>query len=336
MIPHPDSRASSRTVVILHNAVSDASSPDERDVLDQAEAIECALGELGFRTVRIGLGLDLTAAVSALRDKAPLFAVNLVESLDARGCLIHVGPALLTAMRIPYTGGPLDAIFNTSNKLTGKRILALAGLPTPDWIEAEGIAARHVEPGRYIIKSVWEHASVGLDDTSIVTGDIASIRQDMASRRDRLGGLCFAERFIDGREFNIGMLTTGGVPEVLPPAEIDFVGYDDGKPKMVGYQAKWDESSFEYHNTVRKYAFAETDGRLLEELADLSRACWDLFHLKGYARVDFRIDSDGKPWILEINANPCLSKDAGFAAALQRAGISYTEAIRRIVSDLNV
>lgn len=335
MISDRHSKAANRTVAILHNAVTDASSLDERDVLDQAEAIESSLEELEYRTVRIGLNLDLGAAAVALRAATPLFAVNLVESLDAKGCLIHTGPALLTALRIPYTGGPLDAIFNTSNKLTAKRILDLAGLPTPDWIEAEGDAVRHSESGRYIIKSVWEHASVGLDDTSIVSGDIGSIREAMMQRRDRLGGLCFAERFIDGREFNIGMLVRDGMPEVLPAAEIDFVGYDDGKPKMVGYQAKWDEASFEYRNTVRKYEFTEADGTLLDELTALSHACWSLFRLKGYARVDFRIDSKGRPWILEINANPCLSKDAGFAAALQRAGISYTDAIQRIVSDLN-
>jgi D-alanine-D-alanine ligase len=49
--------------------------------------------------------------------------------------------------------------------------------------------------------------------------------------------------------------------------------------------------------------------------------------------VDFRIDAAGRPWILEINANPCLSPDAGFAAALQASGVSYPAAIARILTD---
>ena len=49
--------------------------------------------------------------------------------------------------------------------------------------------------------------------------------------------------------------------------------------------------------------------------------------------MDFRIDAAGAPWILEVNANPCLSPDAGFSAALERAGIPFGEAVRRIVAD---
>jgi len=65
----------------------------------------------------------------------------------------------------------------------------------------------------------------------------------------------------------------------------------------------------------------------------LARKCWIVFGLRGYVRVDFRVDRDGQPWILEINTNPCISPDAGFAAALAQAGIPYEEAIRRIVED---
>ena len=53
--------------------------------------------------------------------------------------------------------------------------------------------------------------------------------------------------------------------------------------------------------------------------------------LRGWARVDFRVDGSGRPCILEVNANPCLSPDAGFAAGLERAGIAYPDAIARIV-----
>jgi len=61
---------------------------------------------------------------------------------------------------------------------------------------------------------------------------------------------------------------------------------------------------------------------------------WDLFGLKGYARIDLRVDENGNPWILEINANPCLSPDAGFYAATQKAGYLFPAVMNRIIEDI--
>ena len=73
--------------------------------------------------------------------------------------------------------------------------------------------------------------------------------------------------------------------------------------------------------------------RLAERLHRVALDCWALFRLDGYARVDFRVDERGRPWVLEVNANPCLSPDAGFAAALAEAGIGYEAAVARLVDD---
>ena len=84
---------------------------------------------------------------------------------------------------------------------------------------------------------------------------------------------------------------------------------------------------------MRRFDFATADAQLLAELERLAAACWRGFGLAGYARVDFRVDGDGRPWILEANSNPCLAPDAGFAATLGRAGLSYEDGIARIVDD---
>ena len=73
--------------------------------------------------------------------------------------------------------------------------------------------------------------------------------------------------------------------------------------------------------------------RFVEQLGEIALRCWDVFQLRGYARVDFRVDASGQPWVLEINANPCISPDAGFAAALAERGIPYSAAIRRIIAE---
>lgn len=182
--------------------------------------------------------------------------------------------------------------------------------------------------GDWIVKSVWEHASVGLGDDSVLRGVTAA---EVAAR---LPEGFFAERYVEGREFNVALLTGAQGPETLPPAEIVFEAYPEGKPRIVGYPAKWDAASFEYAHTVRRFADPAADGPLLAEMTRLARRCWEVFGLGGYARVDFRVDADGRPWILEVNANPCLAPDSGFAAMLAQAGIDYGAAMERIVSEV--
>jgi D-alanine-D-alanine ligase len=187
----------------------------------------------------------------------------------------------------------------------------------------------------WIIKSVWEHASIGLDEKSLVEGVTPEMAFSLlASRASRLGGSCFAERFIDGREFNLTLLAGPKEVQVMPPAEIVFEDYGADMPRIVDYAAKWEKNSFAYQHTVRRFDFPPGDQPLLAALAVLARRCWEAFGLGGYARVDFRVDADGRPWVLEVNANPCLSPDAGYAAALAQAGLPFTEAVRRIMGDV--
>jgi D-alanine-D-alanine ligase len=352
------------TIAIVHNAVTDPARPDEADVLVQVAAVSRALTGLGYHPVPVSCDLNLAALKTALEDIRPLGVFNLVESLENRGSLIHVVPALLDALAVPYTGCPAPAVYATSHKVMAKERLHLAGLPIPAWInpfpadmpwqggmnpEADrstgagsngnGHARNSTVPRNqdiddclWIIKSVWEHGSLGLETENLVTGTARSVARLLKTRATNLGGACFAEQFIAGREFNLSLLGTRSGVRMLPPAEILFPDTPDGRPAMVGFRAKWDEASQEYHNTPRRFNFSPADTPLLRELDTLARSSWHLFHLAGYARVDFRVAPDGRPFILEINTNPCLSPDAGFAAALDRAKISYTDAIHQMVT----
>ncbi len=327
-------------VVVAHNRVSDAGPADEQDVLVQADAVRRALGALGHEVAALPCDLNLARAADALRSHGPALVFNLTESLDGRGRLIHMFPELLDALNIAYTGANADAMRLTSNKVLAKERMAAAGLPTPDWQGPHPPAVPFplfrgpcaaAENRAWIIKSVWEHASIGLDNDSVIHNpSTEELENAMQRRAPLLGGACFAEAFVAGREFNLAMLSDGDEPEVLPPAEIIFNGFGPSRPRIVGYRAKWEVDSPEYRNTPRRFDFPPEDEALLACLDSLALECWAVFGLRGYARVDFRVDEAGNPWILEINANPCLSPDAGFAAALDRAGISFTEAVRRI------
>lgn len=327
-------------VSIVHNSITQDDGPDATDVMVQVAAVCDALVQLGYSVDVLACSLNLEQISARLRETKTELVFNLVESLDGHGRLIHLFPALLEALRLPYTGSSAAAIATTSNKTEAKEVLRHAGLPTPDW--AGPIPADEekiwgiVNDSFWIVKSLWEHASLGMDADSVVRpGSAEELFSILRQRVAGLGGACFAEQFIEGREFNIALLAGDSGPEVLPPAEILFEDFGSRMPRIVDYSAKWDETSFAYRHTPRCFDFKEEDSPLLEKLVKISKQCWHLFNLKGYARVDFRIDHAGRPWILEVNANPCLSPDAGFAAALERAGLSFTEAVRRIVEDIH-
>jgi ribosomal protein S18 acetylase RimI-like enzyme len=182
------------------------------------------------------------------------------------------------------------------------------------------------------VKSVWEHGSVGIDDDGIVADARAAARL-LAERAAARGGEWFAEGFVEGRELNVALLAGPGGPEVLPIGEIRFQDWPAGKPRIVNYAAKWQADSFEYGHTPRAFDLPPEDAPLLAELGRLALACWRLFDLRGHARVDFRVDGAGRPWVLEVNANPCISPESGFVAMLEEAGIGYDQAIARIVAD---
>ena len=315
-------------VAIFHGAVAPGAAPDEQDVLVEVATVGAALAALGYRPMPLPLGLDLAAAGRRLARLKPDFVFNLVESLEGQGRLIHLAPSLLDSLGLAYTGSGAEAIYVTSNKPLAKRLLRGAGIATPDWAAA-GELPRF--PGPYIVKSVWEHASIGLEDGSVID-DIGDIPVLIEQRRQRLGGEWFVEAFVEGREFNLSLLGGSQGMELLPPAEMCFVGFPPGKPRIVNYAAKWDEHSFEFHATPRRFDFGAEDGDLLKRLAATAEACWRLFELRGYARVDCRVDERGEVQVLEVNINPCLSPDAGFAAAAARAGLDLPANVARLVA----
>ncbi|MCF8065483.1 MAG: hypothetical protein K9K36_09580, partial [Desulfarculaceae bacterium] len=225
------------------------------------------------------------------------------------------------------------AMLVTSHKLLAKRALARAGLPTPAWRAPIGKGHGEHE-GSWLIKAVWEHGSLGIDDESLVpAGRPRRLSKALAAKQAQVGGPCFAEAYIEGREFNLALVAGPGGVRLLPPAEILFEGYASGQLRVVGYRAKWEAASYEYHHTPRCFEFPDCDRALLDRLRDLAHACWKLFDLRGWARVDFRVDRRGNPWILEVNANPCLAADAGFSAAASQAGLDQAAVVADILAD---
>jgi len=300
-------------IAVLHQHVPDDALPDERDVLDEATCVARALESLGHTVEIWPCTLDLIALEKRLPSVDLFF--NLVETLGGTGRLIHLVPGVLEARGATFTGNSSTALMLTGNKPLTKRVLAGAGVPVAPAFHA----------GRYIVKPAWEDASLGIDDEAVVDS-----LAEAEARVSSLGPGFFAEAYIPGREINVALIESPDGPQVLPIAEIVFDGDWSAKPRIVGYACKWEPDSFEYKNTRR--IFPPDEGALFDRIRAIARDCWRALELEGYVRVDLRVTEDGQPFVLEINANPGIAPDSGFAGSLEAAGIRYEDAVARLVA----
>ena len=310
-------------IPVVHAATR--TRPDEIDTILAAEAVARALNALGYGAEVVGLEGDLKG-LDALPARSPLAVFNLVDAIGGDARLAPMVPARLDVLGLRYTGASTSAWLDTLSKIGTKLKLAHAGLPTPDWSD-DGTG---LDPdARVIVKPVWEHGSLGMDSASVVPG--AAAAQAILERTRRWNAEHFAETFIEGREFNVSLLETHDGVRVLPIAEILFEGFGASDAKIVGYDAKWEPETAAYAGTPRRFGVEDHEPWLAGALTRYALACWSLFRVSGYARIDFRLARDGRPYILEVNMNPCLTPDAGFAAA-REAGLAYDELIAAIVA----
>jgi D-alanine-D-alanine ligase len=312
---------SGRRVAILVPPENPAAPADQADTFLQAREIAACLAALGDDAITLAFGPDQEATAAALRRYNPAVVVNLVEDLPEGSDQLQLVPAFLARSGLRFTGASAPALAALADKRAMKAALRRAGLPTP--AEAAG------PDGRLIVKSAIEHASIGLDAASVVSG-MAAAAVLIAARQAQFGGAWFAEAYVAGREFNVSLIETPAGPRVLPIAEIRFLAAGNG-PHIVGYAEKWAEGSIAYAETPRVFPEAPADRKLLAELARLAVAAWGLFGLAGYARLDFRVDGAGRPFIVDVNANPCLARDAGFCAAAGRVGLDQTAVVAHLI-----
>ena len=190
-------------VAILYGKVSSDGPEDELDTLDEVKLVRESLATLGYASFEVPVTLDLHDAVAKIKSIDPLVVFNLVESLEGMDSLIYLMPATLDAAGIRYTGCTAESIVITTNKLIAKNVYKLMGLPTPEWhVRTESNAGKVPFAPPYIVKSVWEHASRNLNDASVF--DAADALDDLLARTE---GEVFVEAFVDGREFNVTMLS---------------------------------------------------------------------------------------------------------------------------------
>jgi D-alanine-D-alanine ligase len=315
-------------VLILHSDVPPDAPADEQDTLWTVDAVKEALISRGHDIACAAFAPSPAHLRGLLSAHKPDVVFNLTESVFGLGQFAIMAAQMLEMCGVPFTGNPGGAMALAGDKPLTKSFLRTLDLPTADWSLApdwKGLQANR----KYVVKHATEDASVGLDDGSVVLGaDVAARAAQSAAKH---GGRWFAETYLPGREFNVSAIEIDGKPRVLPIPEMHFVNWAEGRVRLVSYAAKWDESSPDLENTARGFGIDQKDTVLAGALRGLVERVWTLFGLRGFARVDFRLDDDGRPMILELNPNPCLESGAGLAAAALEAGLSYADLVETIL-----
>ena len=88
-----------------------------------------------------------------------------------------------------------------------------------------------------------------------------------------------------------------------------------------------EDTSLGFEHIKAKYEIAPADIPMVARLEVIARQCWQVFGLSGYARVDFRIDGQGNPWVLEVNGNPSFY---GFYHIANNLGIPFPSIVEHI------
>lgn len=308
-----------KIALLFDGASALAKSPDLL-ILGTVEAVERSLATEGNHIVRIPVYGDGRWIERVRRGKFDL-AFNVCEGID--GVAAYESPVIsvLELLGIPYTGSSSYTTALCLHKHVVNGILERAGLPVPRWTTIRRGSSLQSVGFPSICKPAAEDASLGVEQRSVVrtTRALTARVAAMLERWDEV----LVQRYVDGREINVGILGD----TVLPISEIDFGAMPRGRWRIVTYQSKWAVGSEEDVGTVPRCP-AELPPKLAAEVRRVALAAWKVVGGEGYGRVDMRIDAAGQPWVLEVNANPDIAPDAGFARMAEVAGIEYSALVR--------
>jgi D-alanine-D-alanine ligase len=321
-------------IAILHNRdhqllEEDPGREAREDVVRVAAALQEALSGGRREVALVPVDGDVLGIGRALESEQADVVVNLCESLaaDARGEMVV--PALLDLMGLAYTGSSALSLGLSLHKNKAKELLRARDVPTPDFCVVDSVAdvvAINL-PFPLIVKPSREDASMGIDFDSVVN-DRAALGKAVARVVRTFRQPALVERFIDGREIYVPLL--GNRPRrALPLTEISFGAAFEGRPRVLGYTAKWDATSPECIDSPSKPV--NLSAPLERRCVEIALAAFDALECRDYGRVDLRIDASGQPYVIDINPNCDLHPQSGFARAASSAGIAYADLALHLV-----
>jgi D-alanine-D-alanine ligase len=327
---------STRILIIHNDPVLPTDHPDaysEHEILETVGHVERVLLEGGYNVRRLAIGRDPNPLLTALQNDRPDVVFNLFEGLADWGDTEIYCIGLLEWLRVPFTGCPLKATCLSRDKPLTKQLLRAGGLPTANsFVVDHGRAPECRLDWPVIVKPAQQDASVGLDQGSVVTTQ-AELDARVALMLQRYGPPVLVEEYIAGREFCVGLFER---PELafLPIAEYEFLeGEDGGVWPIITYEGKWKEGSRDYRMSPMRFPARNVPPELAERLREIAVRAYRLFGCRDYARLDFRVNAAHEPFVLELNTNPGLNPEAGFALGLESMGLTWASLIVQLVKN---
>ena len=305
---------------VLFDGLSAASA--DQLIAGTVDAVAAELASEGNEIVRIPVSPD-AKWIERLRRARVDLVFNLCESIDGVAALEPPVISVLELLGLPFTGSSSWTTSVCLRKHVVNATLERAGLPVPKFavVRRGGTIPSVGFPA--ICKPAAEDASIGVEQRSVVrtTRQLTARVEAMLERWDEV----IVQRYVEGREVNVGILGDA----VLPISEIDFGRMPKGMWRIVTYRSKWETGSDEDLGSAPRCP-ARLPAGVATQLRRVAIAAWRMVGGSGYGRVDFRIDERGRPWLLEVNANPDIAPDAGLARMARIAGIEYGAFVRQV------
>jgi len=316
---------------VLQNDPEILTDLSEVGVLEEKEDIAKALVASGYKCSIFNVDADISRLINFLKEEQPDVIFNLCESIG--NISIHemhvVG--IYELMKIPYTGSDPLTLGTALNKVRVKEILLHNGMPTPRFQLFNSPVRISLDESLnfpLIVKPSREDASIGIETNSIVS-NLHELKKRVRFIFAQFDQPALVEEYIDGRELNAAIVGNRKAV-VLPISEIDMSTLPKQYHRIITYNAKWVKGTDEYEHT-RGVCPANLPASLEATIKDLALKAFRLLGCRDYARVDFRLSKEGLPYILEINPNPDISDDAGFARSARVHGFEFEELIAKIV-----
>jgi D-alanine-D-alanine ligase len=275
---------------------------------------------------------DLRDIRGTVLDWKPHIAFNLLEGFDDVTIFDQNVVSHLELLKLPYTGCNPRGLLLARDKSLSKKLLAYHRIAVPEF-EVFRIGRRVRRPKRLefplIVKSLTQEASIGISQASVVESD-EKLKERVAFIHDSIGTAAIAEQYIEGRELYVGMIGNQALL-ALPVWELFFTNMPPEAKRIATDRVKW---SVKYQE---KYGIDSGPARDLteadaERIQHLCKRTYRALEMSGYARVDLRLDSSGRPWVLEANPNPQIARGEDFAASAEKAGIDYQGLLQRILN----
>jgi D-alanine-D-alanine ligase len=299
------------------------------EVKNEIEFVENSLRKAGFKVNVLPIYNARRFINDILNLKTDLI-YNFCEMVELESQEEVFAAGLFELVKVPYTGAPPMTLGLCLDKAKTKIILSHYGIPTAKFdLFNESIDGCKKINLRFpvIVKPVHEDASAGINEKSVVYD-----RKELEERVEYIIKMfkqpALVEEFIDGREVNVAILGNNP-PVVLPISEIDFSHLPSHLPKIVSYEAKWIPNTDYYEKTI-PICPAPLEPELERKIKDIALSCYKIMGCRDYARVDMRIDKEGNPYVLEVNPNPDLSRNAGFMRSASVYGLTPEETIVKI------